>query len=1089
MNNKKVKRFLGCVCALTLLLGSIPVNGIVASAEDETEQTYVNVLDNENITLHGVTYDEEAGIFARMDLDTAADIAGVDRENYSFTDDEGFINNVYSHVREAAGGRIRFSTASSYVAIKATLQDHDPTYAWRMVDGKYGFDVYEDTAEGSTYVGTVSVETVPTEAGVVTVEGTVELGEAGTTRHLTIYFPITTETKSVEIGVESGYDIAAHGVSYNDSVNRILFYGSSITQGGAVSKPGNTYVNTVGRNLNMDYLNLGVWGSCKAQVNFAKYMVGEYLANSEDNPDGRIQVGNISAFVYDYDHNNSQASVLESTHYPFYEIIREAYPDIPIIMITRPGKSIESDPKNSTVAEMKAVIYESYEKAVAAGDTNVHFIDGEAFFGYSKAFLPDNVHPNDAGQAKMAEIVTAVLERAFAGEKNLCVEPANCENVLFEDNFENGIDTTYWKTNQTGIKDTAFNIIQQNENDQAGQITYTRTAGQSGYGGVYYNSALLKNHSNYVIEMDTTLYRGTVLGEWSYLELSLRKSGDSGKFNIRVAPKDTGWAVRLYDETGDVDYTDSKNIVDDDFAAVFGSATQYDCHLRVGVEYITNSDGSTSFAITVYVNDNQAGFYINPSNQDWTATAFRIFMYGGSTTDTKDETYKADIDDIKVYDMSHTLEAKTEVPATTEQLGKKAHLECTVCGKKFMDEAAIFEVTAADLAIATNCSLVNETFDSDLSNWTIKSENYDTYQFSAADSICEMQFTKTGANSSTQYAYMQYNKGILNGRSNYVVEMDDVGIYKNTSVSRWSSMGLMFRDKDSGSTLEFWIQAHTSGLNIVPYYNGDKYDESDYSSLKYIKIHNDELAAMNSAGKYSVDLRVEVKGMGTDSITCTFTVGETEGSIIIPNFEINPTGLRLYLHGGGKSDSSTIYEASIGNLRVYTESHTITAVEAKASTDDTAGTKAHYKCTGCGKKFSDAAGTIEVTDADLAYWKLLDVLCQTRDNKTDSSIKDIRFVAYVDDYTKYSGVMFTITCGDKTGSATTTNVYQRIYAGGELYATQDLFGVTTGYFATFVLSNTSQALRDQGMTVTATWIPADGSEPISNDSRTIAFPQ
>jgi len=116
-----------------------------------------------------------------MDLDKAADIAkilkkddpenGVEtRQGYDFvknsTDEDtgevtySFTNNVYSHAREAAGGRIRFSTNSANVSVKATLKNHFSDYAKSMKDGKYGFDVYVDTEEGSTYVDTLTVNWV-----------------------------------------------------------------------------------------------------------------------------------------------------------------------------------------------------------------------------------------------------------------------------------------------------------------------------------------------------------------------------------------------------------------------------------------------------------------------------------------------------------------------------------------------------------------------------------------------------------------------------------------------------------------------------------------------------------------------------------------------------------------------------------------------------------------------------------------------------------------------------------------------------------------------------------------------------------------
>ena len=50
--------------------------------------------------------------------------------------------------------------------------------------------------------------------------------------------------------------------------------------------------------------------------------------------------------------------------------------------------------------------------------------------------------------------------------------------------------------------------------------------------------------------------------------------------------------------------------------------------------------------------------------------------------------------------------------------------------------------------------------------------------------------------------------------------------------------------------------------------------------------------------------------------------------------------------------------------------HTLTYVPEVPATEEAEGTKAHYTCSGCDKLFSDAAGTVEVTEADLVIPKL-----------------------------------------------------------------------------------------------------------------------
>ena len=53
--------------------------------------------------------------------------------------------------------------------------------------------------------------------------------------------------------------------------------------------------------------------------------------------------------------------------------------------------------------------------------------------------------------------------------------------------------------------------------------------------------------------------------------------------------------------------------------------------------------------------------------------------------------------------------------------------------------------------------------------------------------------------------------------------------------------------------------------------------------------------------------------------------------------------------------------------------HTLTFVPEVPATEQADGTKAHYTCSGCDKLFSDAAGTVEVTAADLVIQKLVHI--------------------------------------------------------------------------------------------------------------------
>ena len=209
----------------------------------------------------------------------------------------------------------------------------------------------------------------------------------------TLNMPLYCGVDDIMIGVPKGCTVGA-GADYRPELP-IVYYGSSITQGGCASRPGMSYQSHICRRLNIDYRNLGFSGACRAE----KVMV-DYLASLE-----------MSAFVSDYDHNAPTVEHLKNTHYALYETIRAAHPDIPYIMITRP----DVIGRREECAARTAVIRESYECALANGDKNVRFIDGATLFGDADAHecTVDTCHPNDLGFYRMADVIGGVLSEFF----------------------------------------------------------------------------------------------------------------------------------------------------------------------------------------------------------------------------------------------------------------------------------------------------------------------------------------------------------------------------------------------------------------------------------------------------------------------------------------------------------------------------------------------------------------------------------------------------------------------------------------------------------------------------------------------------
>lgn len=325
-------------------------------------------------SIGGITHPEENGNqYFRLDI--------TKKSTYTAT--------VASLAENTAGVTVRFRTDAASFQLKAKMTNVNTTRKHVTDRASYGFDVYTGSGTDRVYCGgNMQFMTEP-----VSINETILL--PGGFVEVTVNLPVMAGISSLSFGFPSTAKIAE---PLERSCGDIAFYGSSITQGGCVSRPGNTYTTIVCRMLDADCVNLGFSGAALGEQEIAEYIAGL----------------DISAFVMDYDHNNTVAG-LKISHYKFYETVRAAHPDIPIILMSRPVYTAEC---TQEILDRQKIIKTTYEKAVAAGDKNIYYISGYDFFPHTMPdlYTVDMVHPNDLGHYHMAmsiyEVLAAALEAA-----------------------------------------------------------------------------------------------------------------------------------------------------------------------------------------------------------------------------------------------------------------------------------------------------------------------------------------------------------------------------------------------------------------------------------------------------------------------------------------------------------------------------------------------------------------------------------------------------------------------------------------------------------------------------------------------------
>lgn len=288
--------------------------------------------------------------------------------------------------RRCAGGRAAFKTNSKSFTVKVSL---------KTLSVDIGMSIYACQSahimvgerENSRHFGVVN----PSDYNTKVFEKTFEKSDES--EQVTIYFPRNEEIENIEIFIEDDA-VITEPTPYKYQ-KPIVFYGSSITEGGCCCNVTNAYNAILSRWLDFDYINMGFSGSARGELAMADY----------------INTLDMGAFVFDYDHNAPSVEALVKTHKPFFDRIRKVHPDIPIIMMTRPAEVY-----NDEFKARREVVKATCDAALQSGDEKVYFIDGESFFGEKDRNLcaVDNIHPNDIGFLRMAEVIRPVLEKALS---------------------------------------------------------------------------------------------------------------------------------------------------------------------------------------------------------------------------------------------------------------------------------------------------------------------------------------------------------------------------------------------------------------------------------------------------------------------------------------------------------------------------------------------------------------------------------------------------------------------------------------------------------------------------------------------------
>ncbi|MBQ8292913.1 MAG: SGNH/GDSL hydrolase family protein [Bacilli bacterium] len=208
-------------------------------------------------------------------------------------------------------------------------------------------------------------------------------------------FPLYATVEEVLVGINPISNITPCIDLFNNN-DKIVFYGTSITQGGCASRPGMSYTQILSRMLGIECLNYGFSGNGKGHIEIA-----EALSSIKD----------VKMFVLDYE-ANATFDRLKATLDNFVKCLRKSYPNVPIVIISKIPMYLEFHDDAYKANEKKVRSYQkNYVKN--ANDANLYYIDGAKVLGKTNVSekTVDGCHPTDYGFISMAEYLYPIIKK------------------------------------------------------------------------------------------------------------------------------------------------------------------------------------------------------------------------------------------------------------------------------------------------------------------------------------------------------------------------------------------------------------------------------------------------------------------------------------------------------------------------------------------------------------------------------------------------------------------------------------------------------------------------------------------------------
>lgn len=329
----------------------------------------------ENVSFYGAPWIKTNKNYERLDINDEKNIKEASVKCYNLG-------------KCSSGIQLHFRTNSKKLIIHATVPNTAGLSGMTWV-AQAGFDCYV----GTSYDDLKFIDTSRCYPIAKTYEYTFFKDLPGD-KLVVINFPLYNKVESMYLLIEDD----AYIMPVDEIKEKIVFYGTSITQGGCASRPGLCYTNILSRRLKKEIVNLGFSGNAFGEAYFAKIMT---------------KIKDVRMYVINYEANAGVNGKLEATMEEFIKTIRKYDKDTPIVVASR-IKYIFDDLLPDTLGKNRERIrlfQENLIKRLSENDNNLYYVDGSKILGekYDELTI-DAIHPNDLGFMVIADELEKIIK-------------------------------------------------------------------------------------------------------------------------------------------------------------------------------------------------------------------------------------------------------------------------------------------------------------------------------------------------------------------------------------------------------------------------------------------------------------------------------------------------------------------------------------------------------------------------------------------------------------------------------------------------------------------------------------------------------